>query len=105
MSTLKNSKKQPNFEYIVYGYIRISIVKDTFCPEVLMHIILLYCYLSELLSPIISFITTHLNINEEDIGKMLNRLRYYLQNHHTHQMHLWSEDVTETISLTFISQN
>ena len=106
MSTVKSLKV--NFDYIVYGYIRKSTASlGTFCPEVLMHIILLYCYLSELLSQIILFITNPVHCNAKDIGKMLNRLRYYLQNHryyleNHHQMHLWSKDVTTSISLIFI---
>ena len=80
-------------EYLFYGYIRHS----TICyPEALMKIILLHCYLFELISQVIISFSDD-NNEEEDIGKFLHRLRYYLQNHQTynepenhHHHHLWS---------------
>lgn len=93
MSTSK-SLIELNSEYTVYGYIR----RQSICPAVIKHIILLHCYLFEILSQIVASIINPLHTNKKDTQKKLARLRYYLHNH-SDKMHKWSEEVLASISL------
>ena len=84
-------------EYTIRGYIR-QLTPFQNPPTTILHFILLYSYLFDVLSSIISTFLKD-DQNQQDTVKILRKLRFILNNHHhPPQMHSWSEEVISAIS-------